>query len=210
MNAWIHSRSAIVNVASIALTSLALVACNSAPKARIDKDANTNVAHYKTFAWYVPQKEPPKSETPADDKEKSKSPSAPVAKVNTLVEGRVHGSLAAALQAKGYTLDETNPDFRVHYVLNVGERPKESGMRIGLGAGGGSGNVGGGVGLSLPIGKRTENFGALTVDIIDAKRNAQVWTGSYDNKIASPDIGDADVNKLVGIILEKFPAHTMP
>lgn len=81
-------------------------------------------------------------------------------------------------------------------------------MRIGVGAGGGSGNVGGGVGLSLPVGKRNESVAALTVDIIDATRNAQVWTASYEEKLKEKELSDAEAQKLVGAVLAKYPDRT--
>jgi hypothetical protein len=78
-------------------------------------------------------------------------------------------------------------------------------MSIGIGAGGGSGNVGGGVGLSIPVGKRTENVALMTIDIVDAKRNAQVWTGSTEERIKGDNASDEAVNAMVGKILARFP-----
>jgi hypothetical protein len=170
-----------------------LAACASAPKVRVDKDASIDFASYKSFAWFEPQSA---AGAPADQK-----------KTSTLVSQRVRTSVLSALQAKGYALSEAQPDFRVTYVLNVYEKPKESGMRIGLGAGGGSGNVGGGVGLSFPVGKRTNLVGAMAIDIIDAKRNSQVWTGAYEAQVAAADVSDQDAQKLVATILEKFPSR---
>ena len=190
-----------------------LAACASEPKVRIDKDANVNFAEYKTFAWYTPPPAPSaaaqsdaaaKSET-ADESAKEAKPAA--SKVNSLTESRVHTAIADVLTAKGYVFDADSPGFRVNYLLNVSERPKDSGMRIGLGAGGGSGNVAGGVGLSIPIGKRTNTVGAMTIDIIDSQRNSQVWTGFYEAVLKEETLSDADAKRLAETILAKFPAH---
>ena len=177
-------------VAAIAVVLLA--GCASAPKARVDQDSRANFAGYKTYGWLEP-----KQADPAEAK----------AKVRTLSTQRVRTALSTALQSKGYTLDESRPDVRVSSVLNIYDRPKQSGMRIGLGAGGGSGNVGGGLGMSLPVGKRTETAGAMTIDVIDVSRNAQVWTGSYEMVMSGKDTTDADVQKMVDIILAKYPAR---
>jgi hypothetical protein len=184
MTALVKSRNYIAQFVIL----IAIVGCASAPKVRVDKDSHVNFANYKTFAWFEPQ---------AATKDQPKT--------DSLVSQRVRSTVIAAMQSKGYSLAEAQPDFRVSYVLNVYERPKESGMRLGVGAGGGSGNVAGGVGLSIPIGKRTEFVGAMTIDIIDGKRNSQVWTGSYEMIVKSRDISDTDASKLVGTILAKYP-----
>lgn len=167
-----------------------LAACTGAPKARVDQDSHANFANYKTFAWLEPK--------PAEASESK-------VQVDTLASQRARASVLVALQAKGYTLDEPHPDVRVSYVFNVYERPKQSGMRIGLGAGGGSGNVAGGVGVSLPVGKRTETVAAMTVDVFDASRNAPVWHGSSEMIVSDEGATDADAQKLTDTILAKYP-----
>jgi hypothetical protein len=191
---------------AMAMVFALATSCASGPKVRVDKDPNTNFAAYKTFAWLAPQKEAPKEEPKPIAGKESAPPTPP--ETNSLVENRVRTAVIAALQAKGCTLNEAQPDFRVSYVLNAYEKPKESGMRIGIGAGGSSGNVGGGVGLSIPIGKRTNLMGAMTIDIVDAARNAQVWTGSYEDKVEGDGISDATAQKLVNTILARFPTDT--
>lgn len=167
-----------------------LAACSSGPKVRADQDSHANFANYKTFTWL-------ESKPAADES----------VEANTLVAQRARASLSAALQAKGYTLDEARPDVRVSYVLNVYERPKQSGLRLGIGAGGGSGNVAGGVGVSLPVGKRKETVAAMTVDVFDAARNAPVWHGSSEKIVSGENATDADVQSLTDSILSKYPSQ---
>jgi Domain of unknown function (DUF4136) len=169
-----------------------LAACTSAPKVNVDQDKHVNFANYKTFAWVEPKS------TDADDSK---------AAVVTLAGQRVHASITATLQAKGYTLDEVHPDVRVSYAFKVYERPKQSGMSIGLGAGGGSGNVGGGVGVTLPVGKRRETVGALTVNVIDAARNEQVWFGTSEIILSGSIATDTEVKALTDTILAKYPTR---
>jgi hypothetical protein len=163
-----------------------MAACASkAPAVRVDRDANTNFANYKSFGWLATDK----------------------AVTTSLTEERIRSAVVASLQSKGYVFDERSADFRVAFTLNTYEKPKEGGMRIGLGAGGGSGNVGGGVGVSFPIGKRHIMAGTLTLDIIDAGRNAQVWTGSYESRVEADELAESTAQKLVSTVLEKFPSH---
>ncbi len=195
MNAPISSSPVFSRqVASFAaiFIALAVAACSSAPKPRVDQDSRADFSGYRTFGWLESK--------PADAKE---SPT----NVGTLMRQRVRSSLTSALQSKGLSLNEAQPDVRVSYVLNVYDRPKQSGMRIGLGAGGGSGNVGGGVGLSLPVGKRNESVAEMTIDVVEVARNAQVWTGTFESVIKEKDASDADVQKLVDTILAKYPAR---
>jgi hypothetical protein len=124
------------------------------------------------------------------------------------VENRVHNAVIAALQAQGYSLNEASPDFRVSYSLNVYEKQKDSGMRIGLGAGGGGGNMSGGVGVSIPVGATKNTMGTMTIDIVDAARNAQVWTGTYERKVESEGLSDETANKIVTTILSRFPTDS--
>jgi len=184
---------------AFAMAALLCVACASPPKVRVDKDSSTNFASYKTFGWLATQKAPAPEVQPIPGQEAAPAP------VNTLAENRVRNAVVAALQPKGYTLNEANPDFRVSYSLNVYEKQKDSGMRIGVGAGGGGGNMSGGVGLSIPVGKSKNMVGTMTIDIIDAARNAQVWTGSYEQKVDAEGMSDESTNKLVATILERFP-----
>ena len=121
-----------------------------------------------------------------------------------MAHNRMRGAIQSNLQEKGYTIDENAPNFKVSYALSVFDRPKSSGMSIGLGAGRSTGNASGGVGVSMPLGSRTETVALLTVDIIDAGRNAQVWTGSYEKRVRDA-VTDEDAKELVTKILEKFP-----
>jgi hypothetical protein len=172
-------------VFSLGILLLALLAsCSSAPKVRVDKDSHADFASYKTFSW----------QEPADPR-----------RTSTLVGQRVKDAIISALQSKGQQLSEAQADVRVSYVLNVYERPKQSGMRIGFGVGGGGPNGGAAVGASVPVGKNTEIAAAMTIDIIDAKRNAQVWTGSYETIVTHLDITDTEANTLVSTILAKYP-----
>src|SRR5262252_1927135 len=93
----------------LALTLLA--ACTSPPKTRVDKDSHVDFSTYKTFGWL-------------DGTPPSGAPSDPRRMPSTLTTQRMHASIGTALQSKGYSERDADPDVRVSYVLNVDERPK--------------------------------------------------------------------------------------
>lgn len=205
----LNSVSSAFQLLAVAICAVgALSGCSNAPKVRSDQDSRADFASYKTFAWLdAKQSAPP----PSDVKKLNETAEAQAkrqeqtAASNSLMSRRARTALVNALQAKGLTLDEAKPDVRVSHLLHVYDRPRQSGMRIGLGVGGGSGNVGGGAGLSLPVGKRTETVAAMTIDIVDVSRNSQVWTGSFETVIKEQTATDADVQNLVDKILTKYP-----
>jgi hypothetical protein len=168
-----------------ALTAaLLLGACSSTGSAvRVDRAADVDLSQYQSFGWLAPVNNPP----------------------GTLTEQRVQAAIGDALRAKGYAEDTQHPQLEVTYTLKTYDRPKSSGMSVGLGAGGGSGHVGGGVGISLPIGKRREIAGTMSVDVFDAARKAQIWTGSLDTTFQKPDLTPEDATRVAGEILKKFP-----
>jgi hypothetical protein len=172
----------------------------------VDKDASANFAAYKTFAWFSVPSDATAESKPADTAEPQKpaDPQAPKP-VDSITQNRVRTAIADVLQAKGFALAEANPDFKVSYVLSIFDRPKTSGVSIGLGAGGGSGNVSGGVGMSIPVGKRTETVSVMTVDIIDSARNSQVWTGTYEQRMRGDVLSEIEAREMVNTILKRFP-----
>ncbi|HTE40942.1 MAG TPA: DUF4136 domain-containing protein [Steroidobacteraceae bacterium] len=193
-----------------AMLAMAVTACSSPPpKARVDRDSATNFAAYKTFAWFELKEAAAPTESAPAQGAKEKSEEAPKADapraLDSVLNSRVRSTVVAALQAKGYTLSESNPDFRVSYVLNVYDRPKRSGMSLGVGAGGGSRRAGGGVGLSIPLGKRSETAAAMTIDIIDGVRAQQVWTGASERRVKGDTLSDEDAKAMVDTILQTFP-----
>jgi hypothetical protein len=122
----------------------------------------------------------------------------------SLAEQRVKSQVMARLKEKGYTEAAEKGDCRVTYVLDIHERPVNK-PGVGVGVGGGSGGVGGGIGISLPIGKRAEQAGTFTIDIVDAAKNAQVWSGSLDASFLKAEPNDDEAREIVARVLEKYP-----
>ncbi|HEY0684215.1 MAG TPA: DUF4136 domain-containing protein [Steroidobacter sp.] len=158
-----------------------LAGCTATAPSRVRVDqAEGGLPNCKTFAWI------PTPQQPA-----------------TLTEQRVKTEVLAKLKEKGYSEAE-KADCRVTYVLDVHERPKNK-PSVGVGAGGGSGGIGGGIGVSLPIGKRNEQAGTFTIDIVDAAKNAQVWSGSLDATFAKAELNEDEAREIVAKVLERYP-----
>jgi hypothetical protein len=122
----------------------------------------------------------------------------------SFTEQRVKGEVMTQLKQKGYTEVTEKGDCRITYVLDVHERPKNK-PSVGVGAGGGSGGIGGGIGVSLPIGKRNEQAGTFTIDVVDAAKNAQVWSGSLDASFAKAELTADEAREVVAAVLDKYP-----
>jgi hypothetical protein len=147
---------------------------------RVDM-AETGLPSCKTFAWN------PTAQQPA-----------------SLTEQRMQREIMAQLKEKGYSESKDKADCRVSYVLDVHEVPRGK-PNVGVGAGGGSGGIGGGIGVNLPIGKRNQQSGTFTIDVIDAAKNAQVWSGSLDASFAKAELNDDEAREVVAKVLERFP-----
>ena len=161
---------------------MALAACAaSSSQVRVDKAADVDLTRCRTFDW-LPQ----------------------TSDAASLTDQRVRAAALATLERKGYSLSTDEPDCRISYVFAAYERPQEK-PRVGVGAGGGSRGVGAGIGVSLPVGRRDRFGGTLTLDVIDASKNAQVWSGSLDASFREQELGEREARALVEEILSQFP-----
>jgi hypothetical protein len=169
-------------LSGIALFTFVLVGCAStASKVRVDQAENVDFSKCQTFDWR------PTSDQPA-----------------SFTEQRVRTEVMAVLQAKGYTQSGDKPDCQITYVLSTQERPRSK-PSVGVGAGGGSGGIGGGIGVTLPIGRRNEQAGTFTLDVIDAARKEQIWSGAVDGSFSSDALTEEEAKELVTRVLEEFP-----
>ena len=147
---------------------------------RIDK-ADVDLAKCQMFDWLAPEKA-----------------------AASFTDQRVRAAALAELERKGYTIGSETPDCRITYALSSYERP-EAKPRVGAGVGGGSGGIGGGIGISLPVGRRDARAGTFTVDIVDAEKKAQIWSGSIDATFGAEELTEAEAQELVAAILDRFP-----
>ncbi|WP_129641737.1 DUF4136 domain-containing protein [Peristeroidobacter agariperforans] len=161
-------------------TLLAGCTATAPSKVRVDM-AETGLPNCQSFEWLPTQQQPA-----------------------SLTEQRVKSEVMSQLKQKGYTQAAEKGDCRVTYALDIYERPANK-PGVGVGVGGGSGGVGGGIGVTLPIGKRAEQAGTFTIDIVDTAKNAQVWSGSLDASFLKPEPNEDETREIVARILEKYP-----
>jgi hypothetical protein len=134
-----------------------------------------------TFAWHAPSKDPA-----------------------SLTAQRIQHSALAELQRKGYRTEEAAADCKISYVFASYELPKPK-PSVGVGAVGGSGGLGGGIGISLPLGHHPTQRATLTLDVIDAASNTQVWSGTLDADLDHAEPTEDEVHKVVENILARYP-----
>jgi hypothetical protein len=128
----------------------------------------------------------------------------PSAQPASFTDQRVKSATLAALRDKGYTQVSGNPDCKITYSLSSSTRAKPK-PGVGVGVGGGSGRMGGGIGITLPIGKKSEGAGTFTLDIVDTARNAQIWSGSLDAEFKNAEPSEEESSAIVKKILSEFP-----
>ena len=122
----------------------------------------------------------------------------------SFTEQRVRDAAIAKLKAKGYSEATDKADCRIAYHLNS-HALEPAKPRVGVGVGGGSGGMGGGIGVSLPVGKRKGERGTFTLDVIDASKNAQVWSGSIDGAFESAELSEKEAQDVVDQVLARYP-----
>jgi hypothetical protein len=167
---------------SLVVVAIAVAGCASTSSSPVRVDvAESGLPKCQTFDWL------PTAQQPA-----------------SFTEQRIKTQVMAQLKQKGYAESAEKPDCRITYVLDIHERPKQK-PSVGVGAGGGSGGIGGGIGVSLPIGKKNEQAGTFTIDVVDAAKNAQVWSGSLDATFAKAEINEDEAREVVTEVLKKFP-----
>jgi hypothetical protein len=170
-----------VRLIAIVLGSAWLFGCASSnSRVRVDQ-VEGELPNCRTFAWHSIEGD-----------------------VTSLSDGRVRAAVMQQLEAKGYQESPDKPDCRIAYHLTTREIPQAK-PGVGVGVGGGSRGVGGGIGISLPIGQRGGFAGTFTLDVIDAAKNAQVWTGSVDANLREAEISESEAQQLAEVVLGEFP-----
>jgi hypothetical protein len=126
----------------------------------------------------------------------------------TIVDQRIRTEILRALDAAGRDTGAAAPACWVRHfaVARVPEAPS-TGVSVGIGGGGGSGgwSVSGiGIGFTLPIASYARGKVALTIDLVDAARRQQVWSGTLEDALPLTPT-DEDIARAVAAILAKMP-----
>lgn len=167
---------------AIPTLALAVLAGCASPPARVRVDqAEGGLPACHTFAWHAISGD-----------------------AASLSDQRVKTAVLSQLKAKGYEEAAEKPDCRIAYHMTTREIPKAK-PSVGVGVGGGSGGLGGGIGVSLPVGKRPGFTGTFTLDVIDASKNEQVWSGAIDAELANAELTDEEARELAEEVLAAYP-----
>lgn len=171
------------HLSTLLITTLLLSACAAKPKS--DYDVGYDFSQLNTFIEF-----------------------SPTQTNNPINSGRIIDAINGALTAKGFIRDEVHPSFKITYSFKIDNKPKDSGVSIGLGTGtwGSNGGISIGTSVGVPIGSDTAKIQTIQIDIIDAQSNKLIWRGTDKFNF---DAGGAekaeDTAKTVTKILALFP-----
>lgn len=160
-----------------AVAAVALAACAGTTAPRISTEAAAVPPDCREVAW-----------VPADD--------GPLG----LLDQQIRDELMGAMQRKGYAVSPETADCFVYHRYSVAGTQPRRGPTVGLGVGGGSRSVGGGLGINLPIGGGARSAGLLSVDVVDAAGNRQVWGGTAELSVS----GDYPTREELGVAVERL------
>ncbi|MFT5704617.1 MAG: hypothetical protein ACI8SK_000565 [Shewanella sp.] len=171
------------NLISVLFTSVLLSACTSTPKS--DYDVDYDFTQLNTYQ----EKAPAQSNDP-------------------LSASRIQAAITHTLNEKGFTQKKSQADFEVTFGYRIDDKPKDSGLSIGLGTGtwGNGGGVSVGTSLGIPIGSDTTKIQTIQIDIINPVTNRLIWRGtdSFDFDHGGEQ-KVADTQAAVSNILSQFP-----
>lgn len=168
---------------TLLISSLLLTACTTTSKS--DYDTEFDFSQLKTFSSISP--------------ERTNDPLSAL---------RIEQSISSSLVNQGFVLDSQQPDFTVTYAFKVDDKPKDSGLSIGLGTGtwGSNGGVSVGTSVGVPIGSDTAKIQTIQIDIINPATNKLIWRGTDKfNFDAGGEEKVADTRATVAKILSQFP-----
>ena len=132
---------------------------------------------------------------------------------NTLEAGRIQNSLAAQLEANGFSQAPQNPDFIVAFYSRSKQKTQVESSGIGPGFGFGRGF---GWGYGVPFRERwrngfgpdiwTDNYtqGCIMADVIDAKTNEVVWRGVVTDTISGIDQSEKQTDQAAKDLVKTF------
>lgn len=175
--------------AAAAILILLSAGCASGPTVRIDKDPSADLRAYKTFAFF----EPAARSGPLPPLPFFEPAALGGGRYTTLQTRHLQRATREQMERQGYVYDDMHPDLRINAVLHVDDRIElRSYGYIGLNGGLDSGYY---------------RQGTLSVDLVDARRNALVWQGVAEGRIdtqAGKDPGSA-IEAAVAEIFAVFP-----
>jgi len=154
-----------------------------------DYDVESNFSAYRTYAWI-----------PITIDEGSTSASK-AAQSNTLLDSRIRSAVNTNMTAKGFTVDEQNPDILVVYHTGMQNKVEVTDWGYTY-----AGSYWGWAGNDVDVYNYTQ--GTLLVDLVDAKSKKLAWRGSASGVVEpgnSPEKVTENINDVVAQIFANYP-----
>ena len=180
-----------VRLLLVAAAVLVLAACATGPRITSDVDPSADFARYRTFAFYSPLAIESQGYA-------------------TLTSGRTKDAARRQMEARGYVYDEKSPDLWVNLNAYMQEKTDVystpevdydyyySYRRRAY--------------FAVPYWREDAQVyryteGTLNVDLVDAKRNALVWTGAAVGRVSRSKSGqeDAKIDAAMADIFNRYP-----
>lgn len=174
---------------TIALTAsaLALAGCSSVA-VHNDYDLDADFTAFHTYAW-IPQPERATGSARAAMQE------------NSLLDKRVRAAVDSQMKARGFRLDEANPDLLVVYHTGLADKVAVDDWGYTY-----AGSYWGWAGRDIGVQNYTE--GTLIVDLVRAADKELVWRGSATGTVdpsASPEKREQRLNDAVARMFAAYP-----
>ena len=177
--------------------ALGLAGCSSGPSIRVDSDPSVNIVAFRTFGFFDPL---------ATDQ----------AGYSTLLTARLKDATRRELEARGYSYEESNPDLRFNFNVNVVDKTEvysSPSATVGYGYYGyRSGMYGAWSGYPYDVQTTNYRQGTLTIDAVDAARKALVWQGVAEGRISKKAMENPApaIDAAMAQIFAGFPSRTAP
>ena len=156
---------------------------------KYDYDVDSNFTAYHTYAWI-----------PVTINEGSVNANTALQK-NTLLDKRIRGAVDGQMLAKGFKLDEQNPDVLVVYHTGMQNQVDVTDWGYSY-----AGSYWGWAGRDIDVYNYTE--GTLIVDLVNAKSKQLAWRGSATGVVEpgkSPEEVQERINDVVAQIFANYP-----
>lgn len=171
---------------ALVVAAVAVVAaCASSPTTNSDYNPATNFSQYHSFGFLA-------TDQIADP----------------MVDSRIKSAITAALTAKGWTLNDQNPDVWVVPHIQLSEQTQLNTWNTGWGYG----RWGGGMGNTQTTVEKIP-IGTCIIDLVDAKQKQMIWRGTASNTLSpsdTPEQKQAAVNQAMTQLFQNFPPGSAP
>ena len=180
------------------LLALLWQGCTTTPvSVSTDYDRSANFTRYTTYKWY--------QDEPAAGRDTTRT-------YNTFLDKRMRTAVEANLARKGMRLVTSNPDLMVAYDMKVVTKQQvrpdytfAPGFGYGYGYWYGYRYNYGYSRFGRPMMIDEYQDGTVIIDFVDARDNELIWRGWGQMTVGSANASEAEINKIVGEILEKYP-----